>query len=229
MTARLACIFAVLASLFVATAAHAQTFDERRMPARRGRIGTPERFAFELRGGPYVPAGLGDEFDDSGPMLGFELDVFILRIPYVGHIGVGSGLSWARYTAPTPTTTGGTADEEQSVTLVPMPAMGVLRVDVLARELNVPILLTGKLGADIVFWDSDSGTNEFSGVGFGLRWGAQVALELDWFDEAAARTLDEEWGINHTFLFFELHGSTARDDFDLGDKFTWALGLGFII
>lgn len=224
---------AVAASMpSLASAAQAQHLDERLMPARSARVGTPEQFALELRGGPYRPE-VGPPFEESfggdrGPMLAMELDVLVLRIPYVGHLGIGSGVGWSRYSGRAEVVGGGEAAEETSLTLVPVPIMGVLRVDVLSRELNIPLLFTGKLSADIVFWNSETGNDEGSGIGLGLRWGAQVALELDWFDPAAARALDEEWGINHTFTFGELYGSSADDDFPLGDT-TWALGLGFII
>ena len=38
--------------------------------------------------------------------------------------------------------------------------------------------------------------------------------------------LDQEWGINHAYLFFEYYGSAATGDLDLSAT-TWAAGLGF--
>ena len=35
-------------------------------------------------------------------------------------------------------------------------------------------------------------------------------VELDFINPARARSLDEDWGINHTTLFFEILGSTAK-------------------
>lgn len=222
-----------------ATGAEAQYIAERLMPAEPAIVGTPERFAFELRGGPYTPnvgAGFGESFDDdSGPLLAVELDVLAYRIPYVGWLAVGSGIGWARYTGEAGAMGGDVdVDEETSLTLVPVPLMGVVRLDVLARELNIPFLVTGKLGMDFVFWSSSTGeTDEGSGIAMGLRWGIQLALELDWFDRAAARALDEEWGINHSFVFGELFGSTASDQFTSGQvefgDVSWAIGLGFIL
>ena len=46
--------------------------------------------------------------------------------------------------------------------------------------------------------------------------------------ERAARNLDEEWGINHSFLFFELSWFHPTDDsLPIGDN-SWAAGLGFV-
>jgi hypothetical protein len=121
--------------------------------------------------------------------------------------------------------------ERTSLTLLPMPVMAVVRVDALARQLDIPLLVTGKIGADFVFWTAATGdVNDGSNVSIGLRWGVQAALELDAFSRRAARALDEEWGINHTFAFFEIFGSTAETTLPLGPKggVAWTAGLGFL-
>ena len=63
-------------------------------------------------------------------------------------------------------------------------------------------------------------------MSLGLRWGAQVALELDFINPQRARVLDDEWGINHTMLFVELFGSTAESKLTLGTNLSWLAGLG---
>jgi len=203
---------------------------------------SPEHFTWELRLGSYTPETGSDAFSqvfhgDSGPMVAFELDAHILRIPYVGLLGAGISAGWARYrgrscianggAAPVcPTSASSDSSEKAKLVLFPVSAMAVLRVDVLARELNIPFIFTGKLGLDTVFFRSRTGGRvDGEGRSFGLRWGVQVALELDFLDTRAARALDEDWGINHSFLFFEVYGSTADSSLPLGDR-TFAGGLG---
>ncbi|MEM9191333.1 MAG: MXAN_2562 family outer membrane beta-barrel protein [Myxococcota bacterium] len=216
--------------------------------AIRPSVDSPERFALELRVGPYTPddgRGAFDAvFDDLGPLLAFEFDINAYRLKNVGMIGVGLSFGWVNYSG-NAFSQGGTvrSSEDTDLTLFPLSALAVVRIDVLPRLLNIPIVFAGKLGPDFVIWTSSTGENDFGGVSVGLRWGAQVALELDFFDRRAARALDEEWGINHTFVFFEIFGSVFGDveprvegstdttSLPLGPEngWAWTAGLGFIL
>ena len=105
----------------------------------------------------------------------------------------------------------------------------MLRVDALARKLGIPFVFTGKIGYRWAFWSSEvGGADDESGVSPGLTWAAQIALDLDFFDRRAARLMDEEWGINHSFIFFEVYGSDTADDATPVDDTIWAAGLGFV-
>ncbi|MEZ4256315.1 MAG: MXAN_2562 family outer membrane beta-barrel protein, partial [Polyangiales bacterium] len=201
----------------------------------RRSVESPERFALELRIGAYTP-DVGNAFSifngDIGPWIGAEFDVMIARIPYVGLFGVGAAFGWVHYTGSAFLAGSSTSvTEETTLTLFPLSALAVLRVDVLARELRIPFLFTGKLGGDAILWDSNTGSrNVANNVSWGLHWAAQAALELDFLDPGSARTLDSEWGINHSFAFFELFGTTADSTLRLAPKngFAWSAGLGFI-
>ena len=198
---------------------------------------SPEYFNFEFRVGGYTPKVGGGGFetvfgDDLGPMIGLELDFFPLRIPWVGLIGGGFRFNWAKYTAPgcldtsctPPTDPDMAVTQEVKFRIFPLQALAVLRVDVLARELDVPLVFTGKIGFDTVIHSIDNGgVTESEGTSFGLHWGAQVALELDFINPRRAANLDDEWGINHSTLFFELFGSTASFG---GSSLAWTGGLG---
>jgi hypothetical protein len=195
---------------------------------------SPESFSFEVRVGGYRPDGT-DGFDETfqanfgdeiGPMVGLELDVLPFRIPYVGMIGLGLRFDWAKYTGKARSLDpNAEVSQGQEFRVFGLPVLAVLRVDVLARELGVPVTFTGKLGLHTVFTTIDNGSRrEHSGVSLGLSWGAQVALELDFINPNRARTLDDEWGINHTALLFELFGNTAGIG---GANFAWTAGLGF--
>ncbi len=198
-------------------------------------VESPEWFNLEFRGGPYEPNVGNDSFDDtfndSGPLWAVELDGLILPIPYVGRAGVGASFGWAAYEG-SAFAAGGSerAGEKTKLTLLPLSTHAVLYVDVLSRKLRVPFVFLGKLGLDTVFWStSTGGSGDADGVSLGLRWAVQAALELDFFERSAARTLDEEYGINHSRLFVELYKSMAgsnNDDLPLGDT-TLAFGLAF--
>ncbi|MGB0680255.1 MAG: MXAN_2562 family outer membrane beta-barrel protein, partial [Polyangiales bacterium] len=199
------------------------------------RIESKEWVALELRVGPYQPSTEGAfqdafdvTFDEQGPLVGGEIDYLLWRIPHVGLLGAGAFAGWSKYSGDSFIAPGTTerSDEETSLTLIPLAALASLRIDTLARKWSVPLIFAGKLGVDIIPWKSSTGgQSDGSGTAVGLRWAAQFALELDVFERRAARSLDEEWGINHTFLFFELFGSTASP---VGDAVAWTAGLGFI-
>lgn len=237
-------LIAAVATLGAATEAHAQDLVAERFDAEPTVIESPESVVWELlRVGPYVPGqrdigGFEGFKGDRGPLLQTEVDFIIWRIPYVGPIAAGARFGWARYKGPAVDAMGENTGEKTKLNIFPMSALAVLRIDVLARELNIPILFAGKVGLDVIPWKSETGGSSEDPFGdnsmsLGLAWGAQVALELDYFEPRAARRLDEDWGINHSFLFFELMGSTAGaasdDTLDLSEGLTWSMGLGFVI
>ena len=197
-------------------------------------VASPERYALEIRVGPYWPnvgnSSFRDTFpDDFGPLVAGEFDVLPIRIPYIGLLGMGAGFGWVEYDARA-FQAGSTnrSGEKTSLTLFPLDVVAVLRVDILAREVGIPLVLTGKIGADVVFWNAQTGTRtDGTGASVGLRWAGQLAMEMDWFDPRAARALDEEWGINHAFLFGEIFGSTASTSLPVGG-IAYTFGLGFI-
>lgn len=223
----------VLASL-VALAperAHAEAISK---SAREG--WTPEGFLLSLGLGTYRPDPGSQAFDlvypgDNGPILLIEFDFFFYRIPFVGPIGLGVAGGWAGYSG---TACVGDAvppcDElsTQSATLnlFPLNALAVLRIDALARMTPVPFVFTGKIGFNSIFFSEDIGSGRQGGRSHGVGWAAQFALELNFVNERRANALDEDWGINSSFFFFELAGSDANSGAPVGDKLYFLGGLG---
>ena len=160
-------LLALAAVAITSGAASAQYSDELRARNRRASV---ERFAFEFGVGTYTPdAGRTAIFSgDRGPQLRMEFDVLPLRIPYVGMLGAGFSFSWVKLDGKLCATA--TCDENDSLDdsgrlrLFPLAPLAVLRVDVLARELGIPIVLTGKIGPDIIRYDVDGGSSTGSGT-----------------------------------------------------------------
>ncbi|MDB4988341.1 MAG: hypothetical protein JWN04_3519 [Myxococcaceae bacterium] len=194
-------------------------------------IESPMWLAFELKVGPYKPGlshGSKQVFDQtfgskSGWMLNLELDITLYHIPYVGQLNVGASWGWVNYSAKAFDDTGARSGETTSFTLYPLGALAVLRIDALARNTVIPLTFAGKVGPEWVRWKSDTGTRtDASGFNAGVRFGAQAAFELDYFDANTARRLDEDYGVNHTFLLFEYYESSTRGT---GAR-TFQMGLG---
>jgi hypothetical protein len=128
--------------------------------------------------------------------------------------------------------------------IIPMSLLAVYRWDWLALKYGVPLVPYMKLGLAYYIWLITNGTGgitsftngngqrqDGAGGTFGWVLNPGLAIYLDWIDRPAARVLDSEIGINHTYLFIELHyadisGFGAANKMVLSDT-TFNTGLGF--
>ena len=240
--------FALPALLSIPRLAAAQGVDEFGSYGGRARQESSQDGMFEARFGPYnpridssVPNGTPykDTFGTSTRyMFGLEGDWQLLRIPHLGTLGPGLGWGYTRSSGYARLTSNlnQRADEQTSLSVMPMYLVGVLRADVLPRELRVPIVPYVKVGfGAALWWASDGGQTAYAGnvKGKGLSYGAQYALGgmflLDVLDEQTARDADNSLGINNSYIFAEWYGSEldafgSKKRLNVGAN-TWVLGL----
>ena len=153
----------------------------------RGRFESGQSLAVELRFGPYPPA-VDEEFGGATPfadtfgndtrfLFGFEVDWQLLRIPGFGSLAPGFGWGFTSFSADAPLADGtGLSDQETSLTIMPMYLVGVMRVDVLARETDIPLVPYAKLGVGYALWwvsdgaDTAADPQGVSGEGASYGW-----------------------------------------------------------
>ena len=224
----LSCLGAFLAASAVTTTAAAQEDRQDVLYGRHKNYESTQHFAFELRFSPFYPevdsdpslhgqTPLHDLFTGKNRLLvAGEFDWQVARIPHVGTIGPGIGLGYTTMSADAPfltahvpsgTTTSG---ETTSLTIIPIYVVAVARVDVLWRELRVPLVPYAKLGLGYSIWRASNslGTSSYQGVAgdggsFGTELGVGISFNVNVFDEYAAKTFDESVGVNGTYLFAE--------------------------
>jgi hypothetical protein len=197
---------------------------------------SPEGYLLSFGVGAYRPDPGSESFDtrysgDNGPILLGEFDLYLYRIPFVGPIGIGLQGGWSAYSGirclgSSPPGTCLPSSDGGKLTLFPLNVIATLRVDALARKTPVPLVFTGKIGYNTVFLKESGGVSESRGRSHGLGWGAQIALELNFINPRRANALDEDWGINSSFFFFEIAGSDANNRAPVGDKFYFTGGVG---
>ncbi len=207
---------ALFAALFVSGTARAQEMDAPK------KVESPQHFAIELRFAPYWPAidsqpGLtGKPYQEifgkmARLLFAGEFDWQVVRIPHLGTLGPGLSFGYTEMSAPAPLTGGGGVSGEQTnIEVFPFYGVAVLRVDVLWHDYKVPFIPYVKAGIAGTIWHTftDSGTSHYNGTtGFGVTWGEQFAaggaLALNWLDPRAAAAMDQQAGINTTYLFAE--------------------------
>lgn len=217
---------------------------------RRHQMESPQNAAFELRFGPYKPE-VDSEFNGARPfedtfgsdnryLVGIEVDWQALRIPSFGTFGPGFGWGYTKFSGDALLADGSGNRSAQTTTLnvMPMYAVGVLRVDVLARESYVPIVPYAKAGFGYALWWSSDGDGAAHGddgtVGRGASYGPQFALGamflLDIIDRTSAVEIDTTTGVNNTYFFMEWYRSQlgTGDQMKVGTN-TWMLGLALEI
>jgi hypothetical protein len=206
-----------------------------------------QNMAFELRFGPYAPRirPVAEDYygDKTRYQLGFEVDGQLWRAPHVGTLGVGGGWSYTKQSARMPLTNPPEDPEEaaalqaqvaekSTLNIMPMYVVGVLRVDVLARDFGIPFVGYGKFGlGSALWWENDgSGVSRAYGrKGKDGSWGTQAALGgmflLDVLEPSAGVELDNSAGINNSYLFLEWSISDLDDDHGNVGTNTWVAGL----
>jgi hypothetical protein len=199
-------------------------------PAHR-KIESPERFFLELKGGPYYLFSgepYGDVFGgDSGPSFSAQLEGIVFRMPRTFYVTAGGSIGYAAFAAAAIGEDGQPTAEETTLSLVPLTASATLRVDVLPRRLGIPVIFAARAGWRWTQWDTNTGKiDDAAGWSLGPVFTGQVALDLDSFEPGGARALDEEWGINHTFLLAEVsYYATTDKSLPVGGT-SWSIGLG---
>ena len=213
------------------------------------RYRSPQRFAFELTFGPYIPA-IDSEFNG-------------VRTPYKDYFGAGSNLLtrvefdyqfWHRYgslaaglgvgyfsvtgNSPVANGTGLPSGDQSQLKIIPISLSAVYRFDYFLQERGFPLVPFGKLGLDWAYWQNTDGNGNIadadsSGRGRGgtLGWhvAGGLALTLDFLDPDAAHDFDQDMGVNHTALTFEffhsdISGLGEANRLHVGDT-NWTLGL----
>jgi hypothetical protein len=129
--------------------------------------------------------------------------------------------------------------DNTTLRLIPLAALLVYRWDVAAEHWKVPLVPYAKLGLNYTFWQINDGNGDVpyylgghgSGGTVGWQAAAGMSLMLDILDPDAARGLDMETGVNHSYLFFEWNhvdasGLGMSKQFHVGDS-RWVIGLMF--
>jgi hypothetical protein len=132
-----------------------------------------------------------------------------------------------------------------SLYILPLELLAVYRWDWLALRYNVPLVPYFKTGLAYYIWWITAGNGSVSqytnpstgqtekGYGGTFGWVLEpgISFLLDVLDPSAAKTMDAELGINHAYLFFELHyanitGFGQSNRLVLSDT-TWNTGIAF--
>jgi hypothetical protein len=215
-------------------------------PGAGAYVPSPQYGAFELKFGPYTPnvddePGLaGSPYhavfgNDTMFLTMIELDFQFLRLRGI-NFGVGGGMGFMQAYTKAQTVSGQDSADYTVLNVMPFALLGVVRVDVLANELHVPLVPYFKGGLNwYLWWVLGGGANKGSGGTPGWQISPGLGIQLDGFDEMSSRTFDNELGVNHSYLFFEytyavVEGLFGGDNMylspdNMGKNGTWFIGV----
>ena len=250
MRARIAALGTLLTAGLLLPATDAHAF-ELGTPGEAHPYRSSQNFYFEVRGGPYLPRvdddpslkgqhPFLDAFGDKKRVsFGLEFDWQVYRIPGIGTIGPGLGVTYVTMSRPALTKfTHRPSADKYTLDVYPIDVVAVLRADTFWVHYGIPFIPYAKAGLAWAPWRASNslGTSDVGGSkGKGATLGTDVALGLqfafDVFDRGAARGLDNATGINNTYIFGEyywmnLNGLAQSNALYVGNN-SWVAGLAF--
>jgi hypothetical protein len=215
---------------------------------------SPQRWAIELRLGPYSPDVDSEFKGGSSPhqlyfgtkhRLMFQVEGDFEFFRAFGTAAATVSLGFFRESANAFVEGGdGTqrSGDSTALTLYPAAIGLAYRFDLPARRFGIPLVPYGKLGLTYTIWSISNGNGDVASVegasggrgrGGTPGWsaGAGLAFLLNFLDPGAAHNFDTESGVNRTYLFFELDhmdgsGLGKKNALRVGDD-TWCGGLMF--
>jgi hypothetical protein len=156
---------------------------------------------------------------------------------YFGSLEVGLQTGYLGASGTGQTLTGQPSSDSTNFRMIPTSAVVTYRFDFLADRFNIPFAPYGRLALERYnWWITDGGGNTTKyGATNGWSAAAGLALLLDFFDPTLARELDQETGINHTYIFAEARKAKVNDfgsksSFDLSGtgQVNWSFGALFV-
>ncbi len=217
--------------------------------ATAARAESPRFGSFDLMGGTYLP-DVDSEFPASqrpGPwskVFGDTRD-WMFRAgaywaPYNGWgtVEIGGQVGFYTKTGAGQLITGGSSGDRTAFRAIPTSAVLTYRLDTLGPGgYALPLAPYVRFALERYNWWITNGAGATTQTGATNGWSAALGLclLLDFLDPDAAREMDRNAGINHTYLFTEVR-KTKVDDFgsstswnlsDRGNQ-SWAFGLLFV-
>lgn len=197
---------------------------------------SPRNFGMEIRAGMYQPqidqafSGTTGPYQQVfGTPMQFigELHFEWLVFKGFGSIGLGggAGFTWAQAAAlnsdgsSSSSGSDGTTTNQTGLWMIPLRFDVNYRFDYFAQRNNFPLVPYIRGGLDYIIWfvtdangdiakDAQSG-NQALGGRFGFHFGVGFQFLLDILEPRAAKTFDNELGVNHTYLFVEWNWTWA--------------------
>jgi len=218
--------------------------------ATSARAESPRVGSFDLMAGTYLP-NIDSEFSltpgEMGPWeksFGNGRDLMFRAggywAPYNGWgtVEIGGQLGFYGKTGTGQLITGGASGDQTTFRLLPASAVLTYRFDTLGKDGYVlPLAPYVRLALERYTWWVNDGAGKTTKVGATNGWSAALGLclLLDFLDPDAAREMDRNTGINHTYVFAEVRKTKVNDfgsssSWNLSDRGgqSWSFGLMFV-
>ena len=220
--------------------------------ASAARAESPRWGSFDLSVGNYKPdidaefagtmAGPFEQAFGTGRGWMFRVGAAKALFTNAGSLEVGFQTGYHKRTGkalavdPITQTVVGPSGDETTLHIIPTTLTLTYRFDFLADRYRIPLAPYGRAALERYNWWVTDGKGSTSRAGATNGWSVTggLALLLDVFDPDLAREMDNDSGVNHTYLFFEARKSTIDDfgsskSWDLSDKnLSYAGGLLFV-
>jgi hypothetical protein len=194
---------------------------------------SPRWGSFDLAGGQYRP-NIDSEFvQKPGPyerafgtgrswMIrgGVSKSIFPRNPAGTLEVGLQAGYIWMSGKGEFPS--GGRSGDTTKLRIFPTSLVLTYRLDFLPDRYRIPFAPYARLGLERFNWWVTDGNGHTTEKGATNGWSATggVAFLLDIIDPDLAREMDNDTGINHTYIFGEI---TKRTVEDFGSSKSWRL------